>query len=106
MKVRSIWSTASGSCVPENSQNTFQSRDNIIVTVSTDLAQLIIMLVGLLRFPRRKGSIARHLYNQVGRADVPSPVIESDHLEIGLGLDMACRCNGSGDSQCGRFSSD
>jgi len=70
-KVRSIWSPASGSCVLEN---TFQSRDNITVTVATDLAQLIIMVVGLLRSPRAKG-IARHLYNQVGRADAPSPVI-------------------------------
>ncbi|KAI0291559.1 hypothetical protein BC826DRAFT_475921 [Russula brevipes] len=60
-KVCSIWSPASGSCVLEN---TFRSRDNITVTVATDLAQLIIMVVGLLRSPRRKGSIARHLYNQ------------------------------------------
>jgi len=59
-KVCSIWSPASGSCVLEN---TFQSRDNITVNVATDLAQLIIMVVGLLRSPRTKG-IARHLYNQ------------------------------------------
>ncbi|KAI0299052.1 hypothetical protein B0F90DRAFT_1818371 [Multifurca ochricompacta] len=58
---RSAWSEASGGCLLEN---TFQSRDNITVTVGTDFAQLILMLVGLLRSRQTKYGMFRHLYMQ------------------------------------------
>ncbi|KAF8269592.1 hypothetical protein EI94DRAFT_1799011 [Lactarius quietus] len=58
--VRSTWE---GGCVLEN---TFQSRDNITVTVATDIALLILMLVGLIRSGSRQTNqgIFRHLYVQ------------------------------------------
>ncbi|KAI9461944.1 hypothetical protein BJY52DRAFT_1185290 [Lactarius psammicola] len=59
--VRSSWSPVARGCVLEN---TFKSRDNITVTVATDVAQLVIMLVGLLRSRQTKYGMFRHLYVQ------------------------------------------
>lgn len=59
--VRSSWSPELHGCALEN---TFQSRDNITVTVATDFAQLIIMLIGLLRSRQTKYGIFKHLYVQ------------------------------------------
>lgn len=41
-------------------------RYNIIVTTVTDVAQLITMLIGLLRIRREKRGLYRYLYIQVG----------------------------------------
>jgi hypothetical protein len=48
--------------------NTSQTRRKITVTAVTDLAQLIIMLIGLLRSPsrREKRGFLRYVYIQVG----------------------------------------
>ncbi|KAI0270600.1 hypothetical protein BC834DRAFT_967354 [Gloeopeniophorella convolvens] len=59
--VRAVWSPDPAGCVIEN---TFQARDNITVTVSTDLAQLTLMLVGLLRSRQTNHGIFRYLYVQ------------------------------------------
>ncbi|KAI0255592.1 hypothetical protein BJV78DRAFT_686538 [Lactifluus subvellereus] len=56
--VRSTWSTASGGYALES---TFQSWDNITVIVVTGFAQLIIMLVGLLRCRQRSHGMFRNL---------------------------------------------
>ncbi|KAI9430857.1 hypothetical protein H4582DRAFT_1352571 [Lactarius indigo] len=61
VKVRSTWSPSARACLLEN---TFQSRDNITVTVATDFVQLIIMLAGLLRSHQTKYGMFRHLYVQ------------------------------------------
>lgn len=68
-KVRSAWSASARGCSLEN---TLQSRGNITVTVATDIAQLILMLVGLLRSRQTKHGLFRHLYVQVRRAQVTS----------------------------------
>jgi hypothetical protein len=46
--------------------NTAEIRRNFIVTAVTDVAQLIIMLIGLLRSRREKRGFLRYLYVQVG----------------------------------------
>lgn len=61
LTVRATWSPSAHECLLEN---TFQNRDNITVTVATDFAQLIIMLVGLLRSRQTKYGMFRHLYVQ------------------------------------------
>jgi len=63
--VRSTWSTAESTCLLEN---TYQSRDNITVTVATDITLLILMLVGLLHSRQRNFGIVRYLWVQVGGA--------------------------------------
>jgi hypothetical protein len=69
-KVRATWSATEAACVFEN---TFQSRDNITVTMASDIALLIIMLVGLLRSRRPNYDTLRHLYAQVGSAPFRLP---------------------------------
>ena len=64
-----MWSPSAGSC---DLENTFHSRDNITVTVATDIAQLILMLVGLLRFRETNHGIFKHLYVQVRGTRLPS----------------------------------
>ncbi|KAH9024117.1 hypothetical protein EDB84DRAFT_446754 [Lactarius hengduanensis] len=59
--VRSPWSPSAGRCLLKN---TFRGRDNIALTVATDIAQLIIMLVGLLRSRKTKYGMFRYLYVQ------------------------------------------
>ncbi|KAH8995892.1 hypothetical protein EDB86DRAFT_1071117 [Lactarius hatsudake] len=58
---RSPWLPIVDKCLLED---TFHARDNVAVTVATDIAQLIIMLVGLLRSRNTKYGIFRHLYVQ------------------------------------------
>jgi len=60
VKVRAIW-LSSGTCALENS---FEARDNITVSVASDVILLIIMLVGLLRSRQTQYGIVRHLYLQ------------------------------------------
>ncbi|KAH9990371.1 hypothetical protein BJV77DRAFT_623046 [Russula vinacea] len=59
--IRCKWSNVSKTCILENS---FQGRYNIPVTMATDVAQLIIMLIGLLRSRREKRGFLRYLYIQ------------------------------------------
>ncbi|KAH9069416.1 hypothetical protein EDB83DRAFT_2674431 [Lactarius deliciosus] len=61
LKDHSSWSPIVDKCLLED---TFHARDNVAVTVATDIAQLIIMLVGLLRSRNTKYGIFRHLYVQ------------------------------------------
>ncbi|KAH9170728.1 hypothetical protein EDB89DRAFT_1250978 [Lactarius sanguifluus] len=61
VRIRSAWSPSAHECLVEN---TFQNRNNITVTVATDFAQLIIMLVGLMRSQQTKYGMFRHLYVQ------------------------------------------
>ena len=57
-------------------------RYNIIMTTVTDVAQLIIMLIGLLRIRREKRGFYRYLYIQVGGVVFRVPVIDNDLLEL------------------------
>ena len=57
-------------------------RYNIIMTTVTDVAQLIIMLIGLLRIRREKCGFYRYLYIQVGGVVFRVPVIDNDPLEL------------------------
>lgn len=50
-------------------------RYNIIVTTVTDVAQLIIMLIGLLRIRREKRGLYRYLYIQVGEMVLRVPLL-------------------------------
>ncbi|KAH9953607.1 hypothetical protein BC827DRAFT_125661 [Russula dissimulans] len=77
-KFRSIWSAAELGCVLVN---TPESRDNITVTVATDIAQLVIMMIGLWRYRRTGQSIVRYMYIQglvwlvaTTLAEIPSAV--------------------------------
>lgn len=49
-------------------------RYNIIVTTVIDVAQLIIMLIGLLRIRREKRGFYRYLYIQVGGVEFRVPL--------------------------------
>lgn len=71
MKFRSDWSNASRTCIQEN---TSEMRYNIIVTTVIDVAQLIIMLIGLLRIRREKRGFYRYLYIQVGGVEFRVPL--------------------------------
>lgn len=57
-------------------------RYNIIMTTVTDVAQLIIMLIGLLRIRREKRGFYRYLYIQVGGVVFRVPVIDNGPLEL------------------------
>ncbi|KAH9162277.1 hypothetical protein EDB89DRAFT_653257 [Lactarius sanguifluus] len=59
--VHSPWSPSASRCILEN---TFHGRDNVTVIVASDITQLIIMLVGLLRSRQTKYGMFRHLYVQ------------------------------------------
>jgi hypothetical protein len=60
--LRSKWSNISRSCTLENK---FQWRYNVTATTVTDIAQLIIMFVGLWRSRREKRGFIHYLYIQV-----------------------------------------
>jgi hypothetical protein len=62
MKGRSKWSNESKACVITNEDD---GRYNVTVTAATDIAQLIIMLIGLLRTRRERHGLLGHLYVQV-----------------------------------------
>ena len=57
-------------------------RYNIIMTTVTDVAQLIIMLIGLLRIRREKRGFYRYLYIQVGGVVFRVLVIDNDPLKL------------------------
>lgn len=78
-------------------------RYNITVTTATDIAQLTIMLIGLLRCRQEKRGFLGYLYIQVGGVAVPCPATDDGHAGIGPGLGMACRRDFSGDSMRGRL---
>jgi hypothetical protein len=98
MKLRSKWSNVSKACIPEN---TTLMRYNITVTTVTDVAQLIIMLIGLLRTrQKRQRGLLRYMCIQVGGVVFRvSPLT----MAIELGLDVAHCCDDRGDSICGGF---
>jgi hypothetical protein len=73
MEARSTWSPTLATCVLEN---TFESRDNITVTMASDVVMLVIMLVGLLHSRQSTHGVVRHLYAQVGEAIFRPLVIE------------------------------
>ena len=52
------------------------------MTTVTDVAQLIIMLIGLLRIRREKCGFYRYLYIQVGGVVFRVPVIDNVPLEL------------------------
>jgi hypothetical protein len=72
--------------------------------MASDIMLLIVMLVGLLRTRQTNSGITRHLYIQVCGAMFCLPVIEMNVLKLGLGPNVACRSNHSGDSCCCEFS--
>jgi hypothetical protein len=63
MKERSTWSSLASKCILDNFS---QTRYNITVTAVTDVAQLVIMMAGLLRSRQEKRGLLRYLYIQVG----------------------------------------
>ena len=67
MKLHSEWSNVLKHCILED---TYHGRYNVTVTTVTDVAQLIIMLIGLLRSRREKRGFLHYLYIQVGRVPV------------------------------------
>jgi hypothetical protein len=81
MKARSEWLNIVGRCILENN---FQIRRNITVTGVTDLAQLIIMLIGLLRSPshREKRGFLRYVYIQVGGAVFRVPLLTMTTMKL------------------------
>ena len=100
MKMRSKWSNVSKTCVRENSD---QLRYTITVTTVTDVTQLVIMLVGLLRSCKgNQHGLLSYLYIQVGGVVFRvSPLT----MATGLGLGMARHRDDRGDSICGGFDS-
>ena len=77
MKLRSEWSNVLKHCTLED---TYYGRYNITVTAVTDVAQLIIMLIGLLRSRREKRGFLQYLYIQVRWvvSRVPVTMLKSD----------------------------
>jgi hypothetical protein len=71
--------------------------------MASDIILLIIMSVGLLRSRQTKFGVFRHLYIQVNGAVFCPPILETNALKLGLGLNMACRGNHSGGSCCREF---
>jgi len=100
MKGRSKWSNELRACVITNEDD---GRYNVTVTPATDIAQLIIMLIGLLRTRREKDGLLGHLYVQVSGVVYCVPLLTMTIYEIGLGLGVACRRDDSRDSNRGRF---
>lgn len=62
MKIRGKWSDELNTCALSN---TDAGRYTAIVVTVTDVIQLIIMLVGLMRNRRGRSNFIRHLYTQV-----------------------------------------
>jgi hypothetical protein len=79
MKFRSKWSNDLKRCILENS---YQGRYNITVTMVTDIAQLIIMLIGLLRSRQEKHGFHRYLYIQVGGVVFRVPLLTISMLKL------------------------
>jgi hypothetical protein len=79
MKLRSKWSNVSRTCTREH---TLEGRYNITVTTVTDITQLIIMLIGLLRSHREKRGLLRYLYIQVGGVVFRVPLLTMTMLKL------------------------
>jgi hypothetical protein len=90
MKGRFKWSNKSRACVITNDDH---GRYNVTVTTATDIAQLIIMLIGLLRTRGERHGLLGHLYAQVSGVVycVCVPLLTMTMCKIGLGLGVACR---------------
>jgi len=99
MKARSKWSDVIKKCILDSST---RMRYNITATTVTDVAQLIIMLVGLLRSRREKHGLLRYIYIQVGGVVFRVPLFTMT-AEHGLGLVVASRHDVSGGPIRGRF---
>ena len=99
-KGRSKWSTESKSCVITSND---AGRYNVTATAVTDISQLIIMLIGLVRTPRERNSFVGHLYVQVSGAVYSVPLLSMTIYEIGLGLAVACRRRDSRNPNRSRF---
>jgi len=100
MKGRSKWLNGSRTCAISD---TDKGRYNITVTTATDIAQLIIMLIGLWRTCRERHGLIGHLYVQVSVVVFCVPLLTMTICEIGLGLGVACRRDDSRDSIRGRL---
>lgn len=100
MKMRAEWSNTSRNCTLGN---TTSGRYNIVATTVNDVAQLIIMLIGLLRTRREKHGFLRYLYIQVGGVAFRFLAIDHDHAEIGQGPGMACCRDDSRDPVRSKF---
>ncbi len=98
MKIHTKWSNVYRACVPQNSN---QGRYSVTVTAATDIVQLVIMLIGLLRTRRERRGLLHYLYVQVSGLVLFIPLLTMAVLKIGLGLDVACRGNDIRDSNCG-----
>lgn len=98
--MRAEWSSISRNCALGNFT---RGRYNIVATTVNDVAQLVIMLIGLLRTRREKHGFLRYLYIQVGGVVFRFLAIDKDHAEIGLGPDMACCRDDSRDPVRGKF---
>jgi hypothetical protein len=66
-KAHAQWSDLSRTCILDDSS----FRYNINATTVTDVAQLMIVLIGLLRSRREKRGFLRYLYIQVSVVFVP-----------------------------------
>ena len=97
MKIRSKWSNVSRACTTPSSN---AEQYNLIALAATDIAQLVIMSIGLLRTRRERRGLLRYLYIQVGGLVFFIPLLRMTVLEIGLGLDVACRGDDDRDSNC------
>ena len=99
-KGRSKWSNESRSCVVTSND---AGRYNVTATAVTDISQLIIMLIGLLRTHRERNGLLGHLYVQVSGVVYSVPLMSMAICEIGLGLAVACRRRDSRNSNRSRF---
>jgi hypothetical protein len=100
MKGRAKWSNESRACVLTNDDD---GRYSVTVTSATDIGQLIIMLIGLLRTGQERNGLLGHLYVQVSGVMYRVPLLTMTIYEIRLGLGVACRRDDSRDSNHGRF---
>jgi hypothetical protein len=98
MKIHTKWSNVSRACVAQNSN---QGRYSVTVTAATDIAQLVIMLIGLLRTCPEGRGLLRYLYVQAGGLVFFILLMTITVLEIGLGLVVACRGDDNRDSNYG-----
>ena len=99
-KGRAKWSNESRACIVTSND---AGRYNVTATALTDISQLIIMLIGLLRNHRERNGLIGHLYIQVSGVVYSVPLISMAIYEIGLGLGVACRLRDSRNSNRSRF---
>ena len=100
MKGRAKWSNESRACVVTSND---AGRYNVTATAVTDISQLIIMLIGLLRTHRERNGFAGHLYVQVSGVVYSVPLLLMTICENVLGLGVACRRDDSRNTNRSRF---